>query len=167
MPPNGDKASLCPYHKMINLDATGQFRVTEECENPSAMQHKSWFVLSPAMEYYYKQKNADYKVMPTFKQGCNFAETGRLIEIIYPQPDAKIYVPLEVSGEKGKTIFTAAHRRAGAKIYWSLDDGFVGTTQNFHQIALNPSPGKHIITLVDENGTSVSRQFEILEKEKN
>ena len=167
MPPNGDKAPLCPYHKMINLDATGQYRVTEDCESPSAMQHKSWFMLSPAMEYYYKQKNADYKVMPLFKPGCNFAETGKLIEIIYPQPDAKIYVPLEVSGEKGKTIFTAAHRRAGAKIYWSLDDSFAGTSQNFHQMALNPSPGKHIITLVDENGISVSRQFEILKKEKN
>ena len=32
---------------------------------------------------------------------------------------------------------------------------------------LNPSPGKHIITLVDENGLSVSRQFEILEKENH
>jgi penicillin-binding protein 1C len=167
MPVNGQKAPLCPYHKMINLDAGGQYRVTEDCESPSAMQHKSWFVLSPAMEYYYKQKNADYKVLPAFKAGCNFAETGKLIEIIYPQPGAKIYVPFEVSGEKGKTIFTAAHRRAGAKIYWSLDDNFAGTTQNFHQIALNPSPGKHTITLVDENGISVSRQFEILEKEKN
>ena len=92
-------------------------------------------------------------------------ETGKLIEIIYPQPDAKIYVPLEINGERGKTVFTAAHRRAGAKIFWSIDDEFVGTTQNFHQIGLNPSPGKHIITLVDENGVSVSRQFEILEKE--
>jgi len=166
MPPNGGKAPLCQYHKMINLDATGQYRVTEDCERPSAMQHKSWFVLSPAMEYYYKQKNADYKLMPPFKIGCMFGETGKLIEIIYPQPDAKIYVPLEISGQKGKTVFTAAHRRAGAKIFWSLDDSFLGTTQNFHQMALDPSPGKHIITLVDENGVSVSRQFEIVEKEK-
>ena len=118
------------------------------------------------MEYYYKQKNADYKVLPAFRQGCTFGETGKLIEIIYPQQDAKIYVPLEVSGEKGRTIFTAAHRRAGAKIFWSLDDAFIGTTQNFHKIALDPSPGKHVITLVDENGVSVSRQFEILQKEK-
>ena len=103
--------------------------------------------------------------MPPFKEGCAFAETGRVIEIIYPQPDAKIYVPLEVSGEKGRVIFTAAHRRTGAKIFWSLDDNFVGTTQNFHQIALNPAPGKHIITLVDEDGISVSRPFEIVEKE--
>ena len=164
MPPNGTKATLCPYHKMIHLDATGNFRVTEECESPSSMQHRSWFILSPAMEFYYKQRNADYKILPPFKAGCAFSETGKLIEIIYPQADAKIYVPLEITGEKGRAIFTAAHRRAGAKIFWSLDDEFIGTTENFHQLGLSPLPGKHIITLVDENGVSVSRQFEILEK---
>lgn len=165
LPPNGIKAPLCPYHKIIHLDATGLFRVTEDCESPSAMLHRSWFILSPAMEYYYKQKNADYKTLPPFKPGCEAAETGKAIEIIYPQPDAKIYVPLEVSGQKGNTIFTAAHRRSSAKIFWSLDDNFIGTTQNFHQMALNPAPGKHVITLVDENGISVSRPFEILQKE--
>jgi penicillin-binding protein 1C len=170
MPPNGTKVTLCPYHKIIHLDATGNFRVTEECESPWNMQHKSWFILTPAMEYYYKQRNADYKVLPPFKAGCVpmaiGTETGKLMEIIYPQADAKIYVPLEINGERGKTVFTAAHRRSGAKIFWSLDDEFIGTTQNFHQMGLNPLPGKHIITLVDENGISVSRQFEILEKEK-
>lgn len=165
MPPNAIKVALCAYHKIIHLDAAATFRVTGECETPSNMQHRSWFILSPAMEFYYRQRNIDYKILPPFKPGCSFSETGKLIEIIYPQPDAKIYVPLEINGERGKTIFTAAHRRSGAKIFWSMDDGFVGTTQNFHQIGLNPLPGKHIITLVDENGISVSRQFEILEKE--
>ncbi len=170
MPPNATKVQLCAYHKIIHLDATGSFRVTEACESPSAMQHKSWFILSPAMEFYYKQRNIDYLPLPPFKPGCiantNGSETGKLIEIIYPQPDAKIYVPLEINGERGKTIFSAAHRRAGAKIFWSLDDEFAGITQNFHQLGLNPPAGKHILTLVDENGISVSRQFEILEKEK-
>jgi penicillin-binding protein 1C len=165
MPPNGSKVPLCAYHKIIHLDVTGNYRVTEQCESPSSMLHKSWFILSPAMEYYYKQRNADYKILPPFKEGCAFAETGKVMEIIYPQVDAKIYVPLEVSGEKGKTVFSAAHRKTGAKIFWSLDDNFIGTTQSFHQMGLNPSAGKHIITLVDENGLSVSRQFEILEKE--
>ncbi len=165
MPPNATKVALCSYHKLIHLDATGNFRVTETCETPANMQHKSWFILSPAMEFYYKQRNIDYITLPPFKPGCAFSETGKLIEIIYPQPTAKIYVPLEINGERGKTVFTAAHRRAGAKIFWSIDDEFVGTTQNFHQLGFNPSPGKHILTLVDENGVSVSREFEILEKE--
>lgn len=166
MPANGNKCTLCPYHKLIHLDATGKYRVTAECESPSAMLHKSWFILTPAMEYYYKQRNADYKILPPFKPGCALVESNKPIEIIYPQQDAKIYVPLEVSGQKGNTVFTAAHRRSSAKIFWSLDDQYLGSTEHFHQMGLNPSPGRHIITLVDENGISISRQFEILEKEK-
>ncbi|MFZ1530168.1 MAG: penicillin-binding protein 1C [Ferruginibacter sp.] len=164
-PPNAIRSALCPYHKKINLDASGTWRVTEDCENPSSMQHVSWFVLTPAIEYYYRQSNAAYKSLPAFKEGCSFAEPGKPIEIIYPLADAKIYVPLEITGEKGRTIFTAAHRRLGSKIFWSLDDEFITSTQNFHQVSLSPAPGKHLLTLVDESGYSVSREFEILEKE--
>jgi penicillin-binding protein 1C len=170
MPPNAGRVPLCAYHKIIHLDETGSYRVTASCESPSNMQHISWFILSPAMEFYYKQRNIDYILLPPFKPGCDptatGSETGRLIEIIYPQTGAKIYVPLEINGQRGSTVFTAAHRRSGAKIFWSLDNEFVGSTQNFHQLAMNPLPGKHVITLVDENGVSVSREFEILEKEK-
>lgn len=165
MPPNAEKAPVCMYHKSIHLDSSGTFRVTGQCYSPLLMKHKSWFVLSPAMEYYYKQHHADYTTLPPFTQACTYAETGRVIELIYPQQDARIYVPVELNGEKGKTIFSAAHRNSKAKVFWSLDDTFLGTTQNFHQIALSPAAGKHIITLVDENGITLSRQFEILEKE--
>jgi penicillin-binding protein 1C len=163
---NGNRAPLCNFHKIIHLDATSTYRVNENCESPSSMVHKKWFVLTPAMEWYYKQKNHDYKTLPPYKPGCEFSESGKHMEIIYPQADAKIYVPLEINGEKGKTIFSAAHRKADAKIFWSLDDEFVTSTTKFHQVAFNPAPGKHILTLVDENGESISRQFEILEKEK-
>ena len=166
MPANAVKSPLCPYHRLINLDATGAYRVTADCESPSTMQHTSWFVLSPAMEFYYRQKSADYKVLPPYKPGCDLSDAGRAIDIIYPISNAKIYVPLEINGERGRTILTATHRRPGAKIFWSIDDSFLATTQNFHQVAVNPSVGKHVITLVDENGVSVSREFEIVEKEK-
>ena len=166
VPQNGTKAPLCMYHKTIHLDQTGTYRVNENCMAPSDMQHVSWFILTPAMEWYYKQKNHDYKPLPPFKPGCEFAESGKQMELIYPSAEAKIYVPLEINGEKGKTVFTAAHRKSDAKIFWSLDDAYIATTVNFHQVALNPSPGKHIITLVDQNGESITRQFEILEKTK-
>jgi len=88
------------------------------------------------------------------------------MELIYPVQGAKIYVPLEIDGKRGKTIFTAANRRQGSKIFWHLDDEYIGTTINFHQMAVSPSSGKHLLTIVDENGESISREFEILEKEK-
>ncbi len=166
MPANAIKSALCPYHKIIQLDATGNFQVNENCEQPSNMLHKSWFILPPSMEYYYKQRNHDYKTLPSFKTGCFVAENTKQMELIYPQTDAKIYVPIEINGEKGKTVFSAAHRNRNVKIFWSLDDGFIIATTITHQIAISPAPGKHIITLTDEQGNSISRSFEIIDKEK-
>ena len=166
VPKSGYRSPLCKYHTIIHLDATGTYRVNENCESPLNMIHKSWFVLTPAMEYYYKQKNHDYKTLPPFRKDCGYAESNRQMELIYPQQDAKIYVPLEINGNRGKTIFTAAHRKAGSKIFWHLDDEYLGVTTNFHQMALSPSAGKHLLTIVDENGESISREFEIIAKDK-
>ncbi len=165
VPRNGARAQQCAYHKKIHLDPSGAYRVTENCFAPSRMLHSNWFVLPTAMEWYYKQNHHDYKPLPAYKDGCGENSNGKQIELIYPQMDAKIYVPYELSGEKGKTVFTAAHRNSNAKIFWHLDENYFTTTSHFHQVALSPSPGKHILTLVDESGESITRVFEILGKE--
>lgn len=64
------------------------------------------------------------------------------MELIYPRQGAKIYVPLEIYGSRGKTVFTATHRKQGSKIFWHLDDEFIGTTINYHQIAISPASRK-------------------------
>jgi penicillin-binding protein 1C len=162
---NAKNAAVCPYHKIIHLDETKKYRVTSNCISPSAMQHQSWFVLPPAVEYYYKQKHADYKSLPPFMNGCS-NETLKPLDVIYPEQDAKIYVPLELSGERGKTVFTATDRNSNAKLFWHLDNEFIGTTTQFHQMAINPSSGKHVLTIIDESGESVSRNFEIMDADR-
>ena len=118
-----------------------------------------------SMEYYYKQRNHDYKTLPAFKTGCVDDEGIKQMELIYPGPGAKIYVPLEINGEKGRTVFSATHREQHAKIFWSLDNNFITSTETRHQIAISPAAGKHVITLTDNNGNSISRNFEIIDKE--
>ncbi|MFC4263544.1 penicillin-binding protein 1C [Ferruginibacter yonginensis] len=166
MPPNALRSPLCPYHKIIQLDATGTFQVNESCASPATMQHASWFILPPIMEFYYKQHSASYKVLPPFQPGCNVSNVTKQMDLVYPQSDAKIYVPKEIDGQKGKTIFTATHRNSQAKIFWMMDNEFVGTTQQYHQLALSPATGKHSITLTDETGASITRLFEIIDENK-
>ncbi|MNY38320.1 hypothetical protein D3C86_1729400 [compost metagenome] len=93
-------------------------------------------------------------------------EQGAVMELIYPKSGAKIYVPREMDGSRGKTIFSVAHRNPDSQIYWHIDDKFVETTKSFHQIAVNPAPGKHTLTLVDENGERLESWFITLEKEQ-
>ncbi|WP_295128023.1 penicillin-binding protein 1C [uncultured Chitinophaga sp.] len=166
VPTPGLRSAVCPYHQLVHLDATGKWRVTEACELPQQMVHKSWFVLPPSIEYYYRSKHI-YEPLPAYKPGCNTGEAGgHSMGLIYPRPDARIYVPLELDGSRGETIFRATHRDPEAKIFWHLDNAYVGTTATFHQLPLRPSEGKHTITLVDESGEELQLQFEILNKDK-
>ena len=158
-------SGVCPYHQMIHLDNSGRFRVTEKCEMPSLMQHRSWFVLPPAIAYYYRQRHADYKPLPSFMPGCN-DDNNKTIDIIYPEENAKIYVPLERDGQRGRTIFSAANSNGEAPLFWYIDDDYIGTTTGFHQMAVTPAAGFHTLTLTDKNGESSVRHFIILDKEK-
>ena len=166
VPVAGEKTAVCPFHKLVHLDQTGIYRVTDQCESVTTMQHKSWFILPPAMEYYYKIKNSDYKTLPPFKDGCDLSGGNSVMEVIYPKNNAIVYIPLELDGTRGKIVVNAAHRNASAKIYWHIDDEYISTTTNFHQLAISPLPGKHTLTLVDENGERLVQTFTILDKEK-
>ncbi|HVV55485.1 MAG TPA: penicillin-binding protein 1C, partial [Mucilaginibacter sp.] len=158
------KAPVCPWHQLVHLDPTGKWQVTGDCEPPTDIVTKNWFVLPPSMEYYYKTKNYQYHVLPPFRPDCALTQRGNPMELIYPKNGAKVYVPLELDGSRGRMICNAAHRQRGVKIFWHLDDQYVGETTDFHQMALNPAVGKHTLTLVDANGNTVQVHFEILSK---
>ncbi|SOD12956.1 penicillin-binding protein 1C [Pedobacter xixiisoli] len=165
VPPSGEKTALCPYHKLIHLDASANYQVTNQCYSVTQMKHQGWFILLPTMEYYYKTKNAEYRVLPPFMDGCQ-NESASVMEMIYPKPNASVYIPLEIDGNRGKVVFNVAHRNNNATIHWHIDEEYVGTTKSYHQIALSPKPGKHVLTLTDQNGERLVQSFTVLDKEK-
>jgi penicillin-binding protein 1C len=165
--PAGEKTALCPYHKLVHLERTATYRVTDACETPADMLHMPWFILPPAMEYYYKIKHSDYKSLPPFKPGCSDEDNQYVMEMIYPKNNASIYVPVEFDGSRGKVVLNATHRNTDAKIYWHIDGEYVATTSTYHQLAVSPPAGKHTLTLVDDKGARLVQTFTILDKEKN
>ncbi len=164
IPLSGLKTAPCPFHQLVHLDQSGKYRVTDACESPMVMQHRSWFVLPPAMEWYYKSHDATYKTLPPWREDCSGATGSAMMEMIYPRKSNSIYIPVEMDGTKGRCVFEVAHRQKGVKIYWHLDDQFLGITEDFHQKELNPAPGKHMLVLVDENGERLEQFVEILER---
>ncbi len=157
-------STACPYHQTIHLTKNGRYRVDSECENVFNMKHETWFVLPPLIEKYYKFNHPNYKVLPDYKPECLAKISDRAIAVLYPKANSKIYVPVEIDGKVGRTVFEAAHRNINTKIYWHLDENFIGETKEIHQMALNPTVGKHKLMLVDENGISVTIKFEVMGK---
>jgi penicillin-binding protein 1C len=166
VPVSGLRSPICPYHQLVHLDMTKNWQVNSDCVPPDEIVNQNWFVLPPSMEYYYKTKNYQYKSLPPFRSDCGNAERGNPMEVIYPKEGAKVYVPLEADGSRGRMISNAAHRQFNTKIFWHLDEQYIGTTKEFHQMALNPAPGQHVLTLVDANGNNLKVRFRVLDKDK-
>ena len=164
VPAGGLKSPVCPYHQLVHLDKAEKWQVNGDCVAPGDIVNKSWFVLPPSMEYYYKTKNYQYKTLPPYRSDCTSADRIEPMEVIYPKDGAKVYIPLEIDGKRGRMICNVAHRQPGTKIFWHLDEQYIGATQDFHQMALNPAPGAHILTLVDSKGNNLVIRFEVLAK---
>ncbi len=167
IPKSGLDAPPCRFHQTLHLDPTGTWQVTADCEPPSSMRHVAWFVVPPLAEHFFKAKNPSYQPPPPFRADCQGAadspKTGPM-QLIYPKNPTKIFVPIELDGRVGRTLFQVAHREKGVKIFWHLDNKFIGTTVDFHQMPLAPPPGKHLLTLVDGAGNRLEMPFEIVGK---
>jgi len=84
------------------------------------------------------------------------------MEMIYPKVESKIFVPKELDGTKGSTVFQAVHRNPTAVVYWHLDGQYIGSTTRSHKLPLAPEIGQHEITLVDDQGEILERSFQIV-----
>jgi penicillin-binding protein 1C len=165
IPKSGIQSDECPFHQLIHLDMNEEYSVNDKCYSPHKMHHKVWFVLPPAMEWYYKKHNSNYKSLPPLKNECIQSQNEvKSMQIIYPANLARIYIPIEIDGSEGKSIFEVAHRNDTAAIFWYIDERYVGTTTSRHEMALKPKKGKHILTLVDDKGEILIQNFEILSK---
>jgi penicillin-binding protein 1C len=147
---------------LVHLDASGKERVTADCYPGYQMKHVSWFVLPPLMETYYKFRHPEYSILPPYKDGCALAVSQSVMEMVYPKKSNRIFIPVELDGKTGECIFEVAHHQPTLKIHWHLDDLYLGSTQDIHQMSLQPSKGKHTVTLVDENGERLEQKFEII-----
>lgn len=163
------RAGSCPYCQIIHTDSFEQWRVHSNCEPVAAIRSRSWFVLPPAMEWYYKQAHSDYQPLPPYREDClaTLTETNTpAMTLIYPPRNGKIYIPIELSGQRGRVVFELAHRNPQKSVYWHLDDEYLGETREIHQVSLAPAPGEHTLTLVDEDGEFLQSHFTVLTKEE-
>lgn len=163
IPQRGLETPACPYHQLVRLDASGTHQVAGVSASVDDVQSKSWFVLPPVQEWYYRKNHPSYKSLPPFAENSNQPEGAfAMMELIYPRYSPQIYVPVKLDGDQSNTVFEVAHRSGQSTIYWHLDETYMGKTEDIHQMALSPEPGKHVLTLVDEQGATLKHRFEIL-----
>ncbi len=110
IPMKGLETTACPYHRIVHLNPEKTFRVTDRCMSVSEMVLESWFILPPAMEWFYKSKNPHYRVLPPYEKGCEPEQESAPMALLYPRVSGvTITIPRDLDGKPGEAVFEAAH----------------------------------------------------------
>ena len=164
VPRRSQRALRSPHHVRVHLSADERFRVDSRCASVSEMTTRGWFVLPPNQEFFYRAHHPDYQRPPSYHPDCTTPAdvTGSAIALLYPSEDTAVYIPVALDGQPSQVVFEAVHRRSDATLHWHLDERYLATTHDFHQIALRTHPGRHRLTLVDQRGEVLTRSFDVL-----
>ncbi len=159
LPRHCEDAATCRYCRLVHLSSDGRWRVNSSCVSPSDMITKSWFVLSPAMDYYYRRCHADYAPLPPLHPDCS-AQSSPTLEFIYPEHKQIIVLPRNFEGQQEKMVCHVASS-LGRRLFWHLDDEYLCQTEEKHFVAIAPSIGSHRLLVVSEDGETASVTFEV------
>lgn len=154
----------CPYHKIVHLSKDRKYRVHDRCENINEMIHTNRFILPPVQEYYYRKHHLSYEGLPPFRSDCEATSPVTAMELVYPKPGARIFIPRELDGTPGHSVFELAHSDPTISVYWHLDNIYIGSTKNVHKMLLNPDEGEHTLTLIDDKGEVLETHFTVLSR---
>lgn len=156
---------ICLYHKKIFLDETKQFVVNASCYPMNKSVAVSWFVLPPLQEWYFKRRNPDYVLLPSYFGDCDKAQKSvKAMNMAYPDQDAVFYIPKDYTLKRSEVVFELIHRNPKAAVFWHLDGLYLGSTTGFHQMGLSPEFGPHQLVLIDEFGEEITRNFKVVSK---
>jgi len=157
---SGKKTAPCPYHKLVHLDSSERFQVNSSCEAVSNITNKPWFILPPLQAYFFKTKNPYYKELPPFRPDCK-ASSGVSMEFIYPNQQSTIYLPKDFNGITNDLVLKVAHSKPELELYWYIDNQYIGSTKDIHDMAVLPAIGEHIITVTDALGNELKHKITI------
>lgn len=160
VPVDAAPQEACPYCRTVRLSPDGLYQASAQCAGELELRSERRFVLPPTLEWYYRRSNALYRPLPPWLPGCAPPAAGEL-ELVAPEEGAFIYVPVELDGSPGKTVYRAAHRAAAARLFWHLDDEYLGETRGDHRIEHRPAPGRHELLVMDEAGNAARRSFTV------
>ncbi|MBU3010994.1 penicillin-binding protein 1C [Polaribacter vadi] len=157
---SGLKTQPCPYHIQVNVDESESYQVNTSCEKLENIKQKSWFVLPPLLEYYYKKQNPFYKPLPKFREDC-LGDVNNSMKFIYPTEKSNIFLPKDFNGKQNELVLKVAHSNNDAILYWYANNTFLGTTQELHSFAFQPKVGDFNFTVMDNFGNEIHQKITV------
>lgn len=127
----------------------------------SELNADTFFVLPAVEESFYRSTHAHYFVLPPLAANCWQEDYSKVLHFLYPYSKAKIFLPVESNGERRALLARVATQGEREKLFWYLNNQFLGVTSKAHEMACLPVPGQHRLTVIRESGHRISTDFAV------
>ncbi len=157
-PANMKSMRMCPYHKNIHLDSAGKHQVCSYCWD-SNHTSKHYLIYPADVNYELKKRGHIPVVIPTHNRECSMIGNNKPMRIIYPRDSAKVWIPRDFNGDFQKLVVKVAHNNPDKRLFWYLDDIYLGITTDKSRYAISVNKGWHDIIIKDEDGYTEQVRF--------
>ncbi len=147
----------CRYHKQVLVNQEHEL-VYQDCAS-GWTKDSIIFDLDPIVGYYFWPKHPNFNHPPKIAESCREHTSQSDFAIMYPNRKADLIIPKNLKGEIEHIQLKATHTDSRATLFWHLDNTYLGTTQEKHELRVLLSEGPHTLTIVDEGGHQEKRKF--------
>ena len=149
---------VCDYHQFRFFSADGKYQSCSQCWNIVGSFKKSVTIYPPDIAYYLREKGQYIEPLAIHFPDCPAYKSEESLKIIYPNIEAKLFLPRDFNGKTQPVICRAGHNGTGIIVYWYLNDHYLGSTIDDHKMDIIFKEGWNTLKVIDENGSDDSRR---------
>ncbi|PZP51975.1 MAG: penicillin-binding protein 1C [Pseudopedobacter saltans] len=141
--------SVCDHLKEVDLSADEKFSYCTSCRPANGYKTKLFPNIDPELANYYEQNHIDYKKIPPHNPMCTRYFPGAE-PIINSLTDGVTY--LITDRGKQKLQLSCAAASDTKKVYWYVNDKFVGSMKKEDKLFFVPEANKIKVSCTDDKG---------------
>jgi len=148
----------CEYHQFKYFSMDGNYQCCSQCWQNLGSVRKSVTCYPPDIAYYLREKGQFPEPVVAHYPNCPAYSSENSLKIIYPNMDAKLFLPRDFDGKTQAVLCKVGHVGTNKRVFWYLDGHFLGTTTESHTLGILFKEGWNQLKVVDENGAEDSRK---------
>jgi len=155
----------CEYHKTKYLSYGKDFQTCSACWDKLGAVPTKLMDYPADIAYYLRRKGTYINSIPPHNPDCKKYKVENSSKIIYPNMDAKLFLPVDFNGELQKVICKVGHTSSVNKVYWYLNEVFIGETDRQHKMAIRFDSGWNELKIVDDlGGEDTQKVFAVIKE---
>ena len=150
---------LCPYHHAVYVTRDGTRQTCSLCWEPGEYEQIHRLLYPADVTQHLRERGHVVSAIPPHRSDCPAQVDDLPLQILYPQHNARLWLPRDFDGNWQKIAMRAAHQQKSRMLYWYLDHRYLGSSEHRHVKAAEMARGWHTLEVVDEIGNRDRKRF--------